>query len=54
MKTAGAYEAKKHLLKLLGHVAEGETITITEHGVAMATLLAAEQAKNRPVDQETG
>lgn len=51
MKSVGAYEAKTHLPKLLERVAEGETITITKHGVPVATLLAADPAKNRPVDQ---
>ena len=51
MKTVGAYEAKTHLPKLLERVAEGETITITKHGVPVATLFAANPAKNTPVDQ---
>jgi prevent-host-death family protein len=51
MKTVGAYEAKTHLPKLLERVAEGETITITKHGVPVATLLAANPTKNTPVNQ---
>ena len=51
MKTVGAYEAKTHLPKLLERVAEGETITITKHGVPVAMLLAAGPAKSGPVDQ---
>lgn len=38
MKTVGAYEAKTHLSALLDEVAQGETITITRHGVPVAQL----------------
>lgn len=38
MKEIGAYEAKTHLSRLLDEVAEGEKITITKHGVAVAVL----------------
>ena len=38
MKSVGAYEAKTNLARLLEEVAAGETITITKHGVAIATL----------------
>ncbi len=38
MKTIGSYEAKTHLPRLLDEVAAGETITITKHGVPVATL----------------
>ena len=41
MKTVGAYEAKTHLPRLLDEVAAGETITITKHGRAVATLVPA-------------
>ena len=34
----GAYEAKTHLPRILEDVARGETITITKHGVPVATL----------------
>jgi len=34
----GAYEAKTHLASLLDRVADGETITITRHGVPVAVL----------------
>jgi len=51
MKTVGAYEAKTHLPKLLKRVAEGETITITKHGVPVATLFAGGPAKNGTVDE---
>lgn len=38
MKTVGAYEAKTHFSQLLDEVARGETLTITRHGVPVATL----------------
>ena len=41
MRRIGAYEAKTHLPRLLDEVAEGEAITITKHGVAVAVLVPA-------------
>ena len=38
MRRIGAYEAKTHLPRLLDEVAQGESITITKHGVAIAVL----------------
>jgi prevent-host-death family protein len=38
MRRVGAYEAKTHLPRLLDEVADGEAITITKHGVAVAIL----------------
>ncbi len=38
MEKIGAYEAKTHLSKLLERVIKGERITITKHGVPVATL----------------
>jgi prevent-host-death family protein len=38
MRRIGAYEAKTHLPRLLVEVADGEAITITKHGVAIAVL----------------
>ena len=49
MKTVGAYEAKTHLAKLLERVAKGEKITITKHGVPVATLQPADTSKKTPV-----
>ena len=40
METIGAYEAKTHLPQLLKRVSRGEKITITRHGVPVATLQA--------------
>jgi prevent-host-death family protein len=44
-RTVGAYEAKTHLPRLLDEVAAGETITITKHGVPVALLVPATQAR---------
>ena len=41
----GAYEAKTHLPRLLDEVAAGDTITITKHGVPVAMLVPATQAR---------
>ena len=41
MRRIGAYEAKTHLPRLLDEVAQGEAITITKHGVAVAVLAPA-------------
>lgn len=45
METVGAYEAKTHLTQLLERVAKGEKITITKHGVPVATLEPADPSK---------
>ena len=49
MKSIGAYEAKTHLPELLARVAKGEKITITKHGVPVATLQPANAEKKTPV-----
>jgi prevent-host-death family protein len=49
METVGAYEAKTHLTQLLERVAKGEKITITKHGVPVATLQPANSSKKTPV-----
>jgi len=49
METVGAYEAKTHLTQLLERVAKGEKITITEHGVPVATQQPADSSKRLPV-----
>jgi prevent-host-death family protein len=51
MKIVGAYEAKTHLPRLLREVADGETITITKHGVPVARLVPAEDAQTPTVDK---
>jgi prevent-host-death family protein len=40
----GAYDAKTHLPQLLERVAGGERITITRHGIPIATLQPAHPA----------
>jgi prevent-host-death family protein len=45
MRTIGAYEAKTYLPRLLDAVANGETITITKHGVPVAMLVPAPKAR---------
>lgn len=45
MKTVGAYEAKTSLARLLDEVAAGESITITRHGVPIATLQPARRGR---------
>lgn len=49
METVGACQAKTHLTQLLERVAKGERITITKHGVPVATLQPADSAKKKPV-----
>ncbi len=49
METVGTYEAKTHLAELLERVARGERITITKHGVPVATLQPASPAKKLPL-----
>jgi prevent-host-death family protein len=49
METVGAYEAKTHLPQLLERVAKGERITITKHGVPVATLQPTDSSKKAPV-----
>jgi prevent-host-death family protein len=49
METVGTYEAKTHLAQLLERVAKGERITITKHGVPVATLQPADYSKRVPV-----
>lgn len=46
MKTVGIYEAKTHLPRLIKEVAQGETITITKHGVPVARIVPTEKAQH--------
>jgi len=48
METIGAYEAKTHLPQLLKRVSKGERITITKHGIPVATLQAPEATMKCP------
>jgi prevent-host-death family protein len=47
MDTIGAFEAKTHFAALLERVAQGESITITRHGTAVARLVPVESAPDR-------
>lgn len=49
MQTVEADKAKTHLTQLLERVAKGEKITITKHGVPVATLQPASTSKMTPV-----
>ncbi len=49
MRTVGSYEAKTHLSQLLDDVANGETITITKHGVPVAELRPLKTSQRRDV-----
>lgn len=51
METIGAYEAKTHLPQLLRRVSKGEKITITKHGVPVATLQAPETSRKSPTKE---
>lgn len=46
MSSVGAFEAKTHFSQLLDKVADGETITITRHGVPVAQLIPAATSKD--------
>ncbi|HOC43794.1 MAG TPA: type II toxin-antitoxin system prevent-host-death family antitoxin [Thermoanaerobaculales bacterium] len=48
MPKIGAYEAKTKLASLLERVAEGEHITITRHGLPVATLSPVPEHRRRP------
>ncbi len=47
MKTVGALETTTHLSALPERVSEGETITITRHGVPAARLVPVEEPAKR-------
>jgi prevent-host-death family protein len=49
MAEVGAYEAKTHFAALLKRVEQGERITITRHGRAVAVLAPAAGAPDRTV-----
>jgi prevent-host-death family protein len=46
MRTIGAYEAKTHFGELLRDVENGETITVTRHGVAVARIVPVQDDAN--------
>lgn len=39
MESVGVYEAKTHLARLLERVRQGESLTITRHGLPVARLV---------------
>ena len=47
MKTVGAFEAKNNLGKLLDLAEQGQEITITRHGKAVARIVPAQAAVGR-------
>ena len=47
MESIGAFAAKTHFSALLERVAQGETITITRHGTAVARLVPVAAAPDR-------
>lgn len=47
MKSVGAYQAKTHLPKLLAEVQNGETVTITRHGMPIALLQPVDPGSDR-------
>mgnify|MGYP000964216738 CR=1 FL=1 len=49
METVGAGKAKTHFTRLLKRVARSEKITITKHGVPVATLQPADSSRRTPV-----
>lgn len=51
MGRIGTYEAKTHLTRLLDDVEKGEKITITRHGVPVATLQPADSSRKVPVTE---
>ena len=51
MPRIGAYEAKTTLANLLERVADGEHITITKHGMPVATLSPVPERERRPVTE---
>ena len=44
------YEAKTHLSRLLDQVEQGETITITRHGVPVARMVPAKERSAEDVE----
>lgn len=44
MRTVGMYETKTRLAAILNQVCEGESFTITRHGVPVATISPADSS----------
>jgi prevent-host-death family protein len=51
MSSVGSYEAKTHLPALLKRVEAGETITITNHGRAVARLVPVRDQSERAISE---
>jgi prevent-host-death family protein len=54
MTTIGTFEAKTHLTQLLGRVARGERILITNRGKPMAMLVPPDRESNVDVKSLIG
>lgn len=52
MKEVAVYEAKTHLSDLIAQVEQGEQITITRRGVAVARLVAAAPTRKSGADSQ--
>jgi len=52
MKEVAVYEAKTRLSDLLAQVEQGEQITITRHGVAVARLVAVAPPRKSGADSQ--
>ena len=52
MDSVGAFEAKTHLSDLLDRVRQGETITITRHGVPAAMLVPVKETRSKLTHQD--
>ena len=50
MKEVGIYEAKTHLPRLITEVEQGQSVTITRHGKAVARLVPV-SSKKRNIDE---
>jgi prevent-host-death family protein len=50
-RTISSAEVRAHLPRLLDEVAEGKTITITKHGVPVAKLVPAGEARRTDVSE---
>jgi len=54
MTSVGTFEAKTHLNRLLGRVAKGERIVITNRGKPVAMLIPPEREETADVSQVIG
>ncbi len=51
MVTVGVDKARNQLSGLLRRVAKGERVIITKHGIPMATLVPADRASPRSIEE---